>query len=177
MNMVKPAEKLVGINWLFTLGILVVALGFQSIAVAEQVQRYPLINSQFPIAAAVEVTGGSLVFESGKVPSPKDAKAEKYSAAYWGNTEEQSFDVLKQIQSSLKSKGLDMGDVIKMTVFLVGDETKGGQMDFGGMMKAYTQFFSTAAQPNLPARSAVQVAGLAVPGMLVEIEVIAFRPK
>ncbi|MEO0973643.1 MAG: Rid family hydrolase, partial [Pseudomonadota bacterium] len=39
-----------------------------------------------------------------------------------------------------------------------------------------TQFFGTEAQPNLPARSAVQVAGLAAPGMLVEIEVIIARP-
>jgi enamine deaminase RidA (YjgF/YER057c/UK114 family) len=45
-------------------------------------------------------------------------------------------------------------------------------MDFLGFMEAYTQYFGTAEQPNLPARSAVQVAGLVNPGMLVEIEVI-----
>jgi enamine deaminase RidA (YjgF/YER057c/UK114 family) len=45
-------------------------------------------------------------------------------------------------------------------------------MDFKGFMDAYTQFFATKEQPNLPARSAVQVAGLAGPGMLVEVEVI-----
>lgn len=147
-------------------------------ALADPVTRYPLPNnSTFPIASAVEVTGGSLVFESGRVPAPHDAKAEKYSAAYWGDTEQQSLDVLKQIEASLKEKGLGMGDVIKMTVFLVGDPAKNGQMDFGGMMKAYTQFFGTQTQPKLPARSAVQVAGLAVPGMLVEIEVIAFKAK
>jgi enamine deaminase RidA (YjgF/YER057c/UK114 family) len=50
-------------------------------------------------------------------------------------------------------------------------------MDFGGFMEAYTQYFGTEEQPNLPARSAVQVAGLARPGMLVEIEVILARPK
>jgi enamine deaminase RidA (YjgF/YER057c/UK114 family) len=38
-------------------------------------------------------------------------------------------------------------------------------------MAAYTQFFGTKEQPNLPARSTVQVAGLAQAGMLVEIEV------
>jgi enamine deaminase RidA (YjgF/YER057c/UK114 family) len=48
-------------------------------------------------------------------------------------------------------------------------------MDFAGFMKAYTQYFGTPEQPNLPARSAVQVAGLAAPGMLVEIEVILAR--
>jgi len=50
-----------------------------------------------------------------------------------------------------------------------------GRMDFQGFMKAYTQYFGTPEQPNLPARSAVQAAGLAAPGMLVEIEVILAR--
>ena len=39
----------------------------------------------------------------------------------------------------------------------------------------YREFYGTAAQPNLPARSVMQVAGLVVPGWLVEIEVIAVR--
>jgi enamine deaminase RidA (YjgF/YER057c/UK114 family) len=69
-----------------------------------------------------------------------------------------------------------MSDVVKMQVFLVGDPAKDGKMDFGGFMEGYTQFFGTEAQPNLPARSVVQVAGLANPGFLVEIEVTAVRP-
>jgi len=45
-------------------------------------------------------------------------------------------------------------------------------------MEAYSQFFGTSSQPNLPARSTVQVAGLVSPGMLVEIEVtLAKRAK
>jgi enamine deaminase RidA (YjgF/YER057c/UK114 family) len=43
-------------------------------------------------------------------------------------------------------------------------------------MKAYTQHFGTDAQPNLPARSAVPVADLAGPGMLVEIDMVLARP-
>ena len=81
------------------------------------------------------------------------------------------------MESSFESLGVSFRDVIKMTVFLVGDPTLGGRMDFGGFMDAYTQYFGTEEQPNLPARSAVQVAGLARPGMLVEIEVILARPK
>jgi len=146
-----------------------------SSAVQAEVKRYPLPgNSTFPIASAVEVN--KLVFESGKVPAPLDAKAEKNTLAYWGNTEQQTVSVLQQIADSLKAKGLSMADVVKMTVFLVGDPAKGGQMDFAGFMQGYTQFFGTKEQPNLPARSAVQVAGLVAPGMLVEIEVIAARP-
>ncbi|OGO79094.1 MAG: hypothetical protein A2203_03040, partial [Chromatiales bacterium RIFOXYA1_FULL_46_5] len=131
-------------------------------------------NSTFPIANAVEVN--KLVFESGKVPAPKDPKAAKGTVEFWGNTEEQTLNVLSQIESSLKQKGLGMGDVIKMTVFLVGDPALGGKMDFAGFMKGYTQYFGTKEQPALPARSAVQIAGLVADGMLVEIEVIAARP-
>jgi len=43
-------------------------------------------------------------------------------------------------------------------------------------MESYRQFFGTTEQPNLPARSAMKVAGLANPGWLVEIEVTAVRP-
>jgi enamine deaminase RidA (YjgF/YER057c/UK114 family) len=67
--------------------------------------------------------------------------------------------------------GLGFGDVVKMNVFLVGDPAT-GKMDFKGFMDAYTQFFGTPEQPNLPARSAVQVAGLASAGVLVEVEVV-----
>ncbi len=60
---------------------------------------------------------------------------------------------------------------------LVGDPNNDGNMDFAGFMEGYTQFFGTEEQPNLPARSAMQVAGLVNPGWLVEIEVVAVRMK
>ena len=43
-------------------------------------------------------------------------------------------------------------------------------------MTAYREFFGTAGQPNRPARSTMQVAGLVDPGWLVEIEVTAAAP-
>ena len=46
-------------------------------------------------------------------------------------------------------------------------------MDFAGMMRGYRALFGTPAQPNKPARSTMQVAGLVDPGWLVEIEVTA----
>jgi len=42
-------------------------------------------------------------------------------------------------------------------------------------MGAYSQFFGTPTQPNKPSRTTVQVAGLASPGALVEIEAQAAR--
>ena len=158
---------------------LLLALLPASAAFADGVVRYPLPNgNKFPIARAVEVPAGTtLIFHSGITPSPKDPKAAQGSAEYWGDTKTQALSAFSNIKSSLDEMGLGFGDVVKMTVFLAADPaSKDGRMDFQGFMAAYTQFFGTSEQPNLPARSAVQVAGLAQPGMLVEVEVILARP-
>lgn len=144
-----------------------------------EVTRYPLPNnSTFPIARAVEVSAGTnLVYHSGNVPSAADPSKEKGSRAYFGDTETQAHSVFKKLESSLNDMGLGFKDVVKMTVFIVGDPAKEGKMDFDGFMKAYTQYFGTQDQPSLPARSAIQIAGLAGgPGMLIEIELVAARP-
>jgi enamine deaminase RidA (YjgF/YER057c/UK114 family) len=143
---------------------------------AAGVERLPLAGSTFPIAAAVSVKAGTnLYFLSGSMGPTIDPAAPKGTPPKWGDTETQSFNALTALKGTLAKLGLGMGDVIKMNVFLVGDPAKGGKMDFPGMMAAYTKFFGTKEQPNLPARSAVQVAGLAAPGGLVEIEVIAAK--
>lgn len=142
-----------------------------------EVTRYKIPGSSFPISNAVEVSPGvSTVYLSGKVPAMLDkSKPVTDPAAYGGDTEGQTVNVLKSIEAQLKSMGLSMSDVIKMQVFLVKDPAKGNKMDFAGFMKGYTQFFGTAEQPNLPARSAFEIAALANPAWLVEIEVVAVR--
>ena len=67
------------------------------------------------------------------------------------------------MMSSLQVQGLDFGDVIKMTVFLVGDPALNNEMDFKDFMAAYARYFGKPEQRSLPARSAVQVAGLVAP--------------
>ena len=131
-----------------------------------------------PIASAVEVPAGkTIVFLSGKLSQDVvNDKAPKDSPDSLGDTETQTLGTLKVIEADLKSMGLGMKDVVKMTVFLAGDPAKGGKLDFAGMMKSYTKYFGTAEQPNVPARSTIQVAALAGPQFLVEIEVIAVRP-
>lgn len=148
-----------------------------SAAMADDVVRHKIPNSSFPISLAVEVPAGkTTVYVSGTVPSITDDKADKNSVAAYGDTTAQTVSVFKSINTTLESLHLKMSDVIKMQVFLVGDPAKGGKMDFAGFMAGYTQFFGTPAQPNLPSRSVFQVAGLANPGFLVEIEVVAIRP-
>lgn len=158
--------------------IALLALCFSS-AVYADVVRYPLPgNSTFPIAQAVEIPAGTtIVYHSGTVPTPANPEAERFSPKFWGDTKTQALSVFGRIETSLSALKLGFGDVVKMTVFLVGVPELEGRLDFGGFMQAYTQYFGTAEQPNLPARSAVQVAGLAAPGMLVEIEVVLARPN
>ncbi|MBB6259903.1 enamine deaminase RidA (YjgF/YER057c/UK114 family) [Paenochrobactrum gallinarii] len=146
-------------------------------AFAQDVIRHKTPGSDFPIAQAVEVPAGkTTVYLSGAVPTVVDEKAEKNTIAAYGDTKAQTETVFKSIEKSLASLDLKMSDVVKMQVFLVGDPEKGGKMDFAGFMEGYTQFFGTEAQPNLPSRSVMQVAALASPAWLVEIEVTAVRP-
>jgi enamine deaminase RidA (YjgF/YER057c/UK114 family) len=146
-------------------------------AFAEDVVRHPIPNSDFPISRAVEVPSGkTTVYLSGAVPSVAVEGADKNTVATYGDTRAQTESVLTSIDKTLGDLGLKMGDVVKLQVFLVGDPAGDGRMDFAGFMEGYTKFFGTAAQPNLPSRSVVQVAGLANPGFLVEIEATAVRP-
>jgi enamine deaminase RidA (YjgF/YER057c/UK114 family) len=142
----------------------------------DKIERIPIPNSDFPISAAVVVPSGyDTIYVSGNIPKVAKPNAPKGSTEAYGDTKTQTISVLQQIEKTLADQELSMADVVMMHVFLVGDPANGGKMDFAGMMAGYTQFFGTKEQPNKPARSAVQVAGLAAPGALVEIEVIAAR--
>jgi enamine deaminase RidA (YjgF/YER057c/UK114 family) len=143
---------------------------------AGEITRTPILGSDFPIAAAVTVPAGSdTVFVSGALGSQIDKSLPKDSRAAYGDTEAQTLSALTNIKGTLARLGLGMGDIVKMTIFMAGDPDKGGKMDFLGMMKSYRKFFGTPDQPNLPARSAFQVAALAAPWALIEIEVIAAK--
>lgn len=124
------------------------------------------------------VWAGDTLYLSGQLADPaKPADPATGAPAVYGDTRTQALSVLNKIRALLKAQGLDMKDVVKMTVFLAGDPDKAGKLDFPGLQSAYTRFFGTADQPNKPARSAMQVAALVTPWALVEIEVIAVRGK
>jgi enamine deaminase RidA (YjgF/YER057c/UK114 family) len=128
-----------------------------------------------PIAAGV--WAGDTYYLSGQLASPMTpADAAKGTPAVYGDTKAQAASVFAKIQKGLQDQGLDMKDVVKMTVFLGPDPTT-GKLDFAGMMSEYTKYFGTKEQPNKPARSAFQVAALAAPWALIEVEVIAVKGK
>jgi enamine deaminase RidA (YjgF/YER057c/UK114 family) len=164
-----PIRKLLALTSLALLPI-------SAVATAEDIVRNKIPGSDFPIAQSVQVPGASeLIFVSGAVPKPIIENGDPNDAATYGDTEAQTVSVLKEVQARLERLGLGMGDVVMMRAYLVGVPENNDRMDFAGFMRGYTQFFGTEAQPNLPSRSAFQIAGLARPGWYVEIEVVAAR--
>ncbi len=81
-----------------------------------------------------------------------------------GGITEQATRVLENIRGLLKSQGLDLGNVVKSTVFL------SDMNHFAAMNEVYAKCFTK--EP--PARSTVQAARLPKDA-LVEIEVVAAR--
>lgn len=156
------------------LSTLAATLLLGNVAQAE-VLRHSIPGSDFPISRAVEIPAdATLVYLSGVVPGVTNPEAEPNTAEAFGDTEAQTISVLERIAATLEDLDLTMSDVVKMQVYLVAGES--GQMDFGGFMDGYVQFFGTEEQPNLPTRSVFEVAGLANANWLVEIEVVAVRP-
>jgi enamine deaminase RidA (YjgF/YER057c/UK114 family) len=146
---------------------------------AEDIVRTPLPDGNpFPIAAAVTVGAGlDTVYVSGALPSAINKDAPKGTPPAYGDMETQTVSVLTSIKGTLAKLGLGMGDIVKMTVFMAADPAYDNKLNFPALMAGYSQFFGTKEQPNKPARSAVQVAALVAPGALLEIEVIAAKPR
>lgn len=114
--------------------------------------------------------GFKTVYISGTTPSPLDpAKPEDL-----GDTRAQTLSILTKMKAQLESMGMGMGDIVKMTVFLVAP-TPGGRMDSAAMNDVFKTFFGTPEQPGKPTRSTIQIAALGRPTMYVEIEAIAAK--
>jgi enamine deaminase RidA (YjgF/YER057c/UK114 family) len=124
------------------------------------------------------IWAGDTLYVAGQMASPVTPADKATGApAVYGDTKTQTLSALKAIETILKKEGLTMADVVQMDVFLAGDPAKDGKMDFAGMNEAYSTYFGTADQPNKPVRSAMQVAALATPWGLVEIQVVAVKSK
>lgn len=146
-----------------------------SLAAPAQTTVRHLQTDKSPIASGVWV--GDTLYLSGQLADPiNPADTAKGTPATYGDTKTQAASVFAKIQKALQTQGLDMKDVVKMTVFLGPDPTT-GKLDFAGMQSEYLKFFGTPTQPNKPARSAFQVAALAAPWALLEIEVIAVKSR
>ncbi|MCI5106299.1 MAG: Rid family hydrolase [Pseudomonadales bacterium] len=91
----------------------------------------------------------------------------------WGDMEQQTIDTFNRFKATLEGEGWSMSDIVQVRAFAVAGEY--GLLDFDGFNRGYRQFFGTQDNPMKPVRSFVEIAGLVVPGWLVEIEIRAAR--
>lgn len=91
----------------------------------------------------------------------------------WGDMEAQVVDTFNSFKETLEAEGWSMSDIVQVRAFAVSDEY--GLLDFDGFNRGYRQFFGTEENPMKPVRSFVEIAGLVVPGWLVEIEIRAAK--
>jgi len=144
-----------------------------------QVTKYQS-NPKSPILDGAEVKAGTdLFFLSGQLASPIDPNktfADVKSFDDMGDTKTQTIGALTKIKALLESKGYTMADLVKLTLFIAPDP-KLGKLDFAGANEGFLQFFRTKDNPTTVARSAFQVAALAGPYFLIEVEGIAAKKK
>jgi 2-iminobutanoate/2-iminopropanoate deaminase len=103
---------------------------------------------------------GNLVFVSGQ------AGREPGTGALGADVTAQTEQVLKNIATILEAAGSSLQHVLRCGVFLVD------MNEFPKMNEVYARAFGT----HRPARTTVEVSGLPGPGLLVEIDAVAYIP-
>jgi 2-iminobutanoate/2-iminopropanoate deaminase len=104
------------------------------------------------------VKAGNFLFVAGQ--GPNDPKTGQMAGE---EIETQTRQTLTNIKGIVEASGLSMRDVVKVSIFLKSVN------DFKKMNEVYKTFFPE----NPPARTTVE-AKLLAPGMLIEIDVVAY---
>jgi len=111
-----------------------------------------------PWSPAVKAPPGEMLFIAGCVSVDEDG-----TVVAPGDIESQTHQVMKNFQAVVEAAGMTMGDVVKITNFLLDVR------DYPAMAAVRQQYL---AEPY-PASTMVQVSGFLYQGLLVEIEGIA----
>lgn len=146
---------------------------------AQSVEKHANTPAGLILQSVTVKPGATTLYLSGQLAAPLDPARKvppaQLTMADFGDTKTQTISVLNKIKAILKQRGFAMSDIVKLTVFVAGDPKLGGKMDFAGMNEGFKQFFGTTENPGTVARSTIQVAALAGPVYLVEIEAIAAK--
>ncbi|HCU81403.1 MAG TPA: reactive intermediate/imine deaminase [Chloroflexi bacterium] len=105
------------------------------------------------------IKNGRLIFTAGQI-----AIDPKTGVLVPGNIEEQTHQVIRNIEAILMAIDVDLEAVVKTTVFMTNFS------NFTRMNKVYEQYFAN----NPPARSALEVSALPLSAQ-IEIECIAMK--
>jgi 2-iminobutanoate/2-iminopropanoate deaminase len=106
------------------------------------------------------VRAGDFIFVSGQVPIDPGTQQ-----PVSGDVRDETRQTLTNIKRILEGCNAALSDVVKCQVFLADGK------DFAAMNEVYAEFFGEAK----PARTTV-VAALAIPGIKVEIDAVAYKP-
>ena len=110
-----------------------------------------------PFCSAVKA--GDLIFLSGTA-ALKDDEGNDLTTI-----EGQTHQIMRQMARTLSNFDATLDDIVKVTIYI------GEQAEWSKMNKVYRSYF----KGDLPAR-ATCVAGLVVPGFLIEMEAVAYKP-
>ena len=139
---------------------LLVVMGPSTAAAPPQFIPAPALQGRpAPFSSAVRV--GDTLYLSGQTGLLPDGTLPK-------GLDAQARQTMDNIGATLKSQGLGWGDVVKCTVMLANIA------DWQAFNKVYVTYFPDG---KYPARSAFGANGLALPGMLIELECIAHAGK
>jgi reactive intermediate/imine deaminase len=114
-------------------------------------------SENLPFCSAVKA--GDFIFVSGTA-ALKDDEGKDLTTI-----EGQTHQIMKNMSKTLSHFNASLDDVVKVTIFI------GSQAEWSKMNEVYRSYF----KGDLPARSTC-VAGLVVPGFLIEMECIAYKP-
>ena len=117
-------------------------------------------SDKSPFSQGIEVNG--LLFLSGTLG------VDAATGLLAGNdVVSQLTQIVQNISDILKEAGCTINDVVKATVFLTN------MKDYAAMNEAYLKLF----RAPYPARTCVEVSALPREGAVIEVEVIAVKPK
>ena len=125
-------------------------------------QKEPITSDQAPAPVgpfSQAILSGDFVFVSGQVG------LDPASGALGDTIEAQTRQTLQNVGALLSQAGCNFGDVVKSSCFITD------AANFAAFNAVYREFFPLP----FPARSTI-ICGLALEGLLVEIDVIARRP-
>ena len=114
---------------------------------------------------------GDFIYVSGTSSRRPDNSFEGVEVDEFGTTnldiKKQTRAVIENIKDILQEVGADLSDIVDVTSFLVN------MNDFGAYNQVYAEYFDYDG----PTRTTVAVHQLPHPHLLIEIKVVAYKPK
>lgn len=121
-------------------------------------------DEDWPLSQAIRC--GDFIFLAGQGPIDGGGKLAD------GGLASQTRQIFENIKVLLELAGAGFADVVKLTTYFVADIVP-HSADRAVYFTVRQQYFGD----NKPASTGVEVAALALPGMLLEVDVVAYAPE